>query len=72
MRKKLNVEFHELSSETGVIDIAIRFDTKTGQYNFVIEEQGLPTTLPMHVFNGIMFNVQMDACKGYIQGYRSV
>lgn len=70
MGKSLNVEFHELDAGEGVVDIAIRFDTKSGSYNFVLEENGLPTTLPMHVFNGILFNIQMEACKGYIDGYR--
>lgn len=68
--KQLSIEFHELAAGEGIVDIAIRFDTKSGSYNFLIEENGLPTTLPMHVFNGIMFNIQMDACRGYIDGYR--
>lgn len=71
MSKQLTVEFHELDQGPGVIDLAIRFDTKTGSYNFMIEENGLPTTLPSHIFNGILFNIQMDACRGVIEGYKS-
>jgi hypothetical protein len=70
MSKQLTVEFHELDQGTGVIDLAIRFDTTTGRYNFMIEENGLPTTLPSHIFNGILFNIQMEACRGVIDGYR--
>jgi hypothetical protein len=70
MNKALNVEFHEIEAAPGVVDIAIRYDTKTGSYNFVIEETGLPTTLPLHVFNGILFSILNEACKGTIEGYR--
>lgn len=70
MNKQLNVEFHELASGTGIVDIAIRYNVKTGSYNFLIEENGLPTTLPMHVFNGILFNLATEASRGMIQGYR--
>jgi hypothetical protein len=70
MSKQLNVEFHSLESGEGVVDIAIRYDTKTGSYNFLIEEKGLPVSLPMHVFNGILMNL-VSACQGHIDGYRS-
>lgn len=68
-KKQLNVEFHEISAKAGVVDIAIRYDTNSGQYNFLIEENGIPTTLPMHVFNGILFSVLNEACNGSIDGY---
>lgn len=71
MSKSLNVEFHQLETGEGVVDIAIRYNTKTGSYNFLMEENGLPTTLPMHVFNGILFNLATEACRGVIDGYRS-
>lgn len=70
MSKELSVEFHSLDTGEGVIDFAIRYDTKTGAYNFLIEENGLPTTLPMHVFNGILFSIASEACRGHIDGYR--
>lgn len=68
--KALNVEFHSLDSAPGIVDIAIRYDVKTGSYNFLIEENGLPTTLPSHVFNGILFNLATEASRGVIQGFR--
>lgn len=71
MSKTLNVEFHQIESGSGIVDLAIRFDTKTGSYNFMVEENGLPTTLPMHIFNGIMFCIMNDACRSVIDGYRS-
>ncbi|MCM3746536.1 hypothetical protein M3223_04125 [Paenibacillus pasadenensis] len=71
MGKALNVEFHEIEATAGVVDIAIRYDTNTGAYNFLLEENGLPTTLPMHVFNGILINLIQEACRGKIDGYRS-
>lgn len=69
--KQLNVEFHKINAAPGVIDIAIRYDTKDGRYNFVMEENGLPTTCPMHVFNGILTCVMQAAVAGVIDGYRS-
>lgn len=71
MSKQLNVEFHELEAGEGIVDICIRYDVKTGNHNFLIEENGLPTSLPMHVFNGILFNLASEACRGRIDGYRS-
>jgi hypothetical protein len=71
MSKQLNVEFHQLETGEGIVDIAIRYNVKTGSYNFLIEENGLPTTLPMHVFNGILFNLATEASRGVIDGYRS-
>lgn len=71
MSKTLTVEFHSVEAGPGVVDMAIRFDTKTGRYNFMIEENGLPTGLPMHVFNGILTNLIQEACRGSIEGYRA-
>jgi hypothetical protein len=71
MSKQLIVEFHSLEGAPGVLDIAIRYDTKTGRYNFVMEESGLPTTAPMHVFNGVLTCVMQAAVAGVIDGYRS-
>lgn len=62
--KKLNVEFHTLESGAGVVDIAIRYDTKTGAYDFLLEESGLPIALPAHVFTGVLFNLASDAARG--------
>jgi hypothetical protein len=71
MSKTLNVEFHSLASASGVVDIAIRYNTVTGSYNFLIEENGLPTTLPKHVFNGILINLVNESCGGTIDGHHS-
>lgn len=71
MTKQLNIEFHSLETGEGIVDIAIRYNVNTGSYNFLIEENGLPVTLPMHVFNGILFNLATEACRGVIDGYRS-
>lgn len=57
MSKALNVEFNSMDADIGVVDIAIRYDTKTGRFNYMMEENGLPTTLPTHVFSGILFNI---------------
>lgn len=66
MSKNLNIEFHELKSSEGMVDIAIRYDTKTGRYNYMMEENGLPVTLPSHVFSGILFNVlSVGVAEGY-------
>lgn len=69
MSRALNVEFHEMDSGAGIVDIAIRYDVKTGSYNFLLEENGLPTTVPMHVFTGILFNLASEATRGVIAGY---
>jgi predicted subunit of tRNA(5-methylaminomethyl-2-thiouridylate) methyltransferase len=69
--KELHVEFNHIKAAPGVIDIAIRYDTKDGRYNFVMEENGLPTSAPMHVFNGILTCVMQAAVAGVIDGYRS-
>lgn len=71
MNRQLNVEFHSLDAAPGLLDIAIRYDTKSGRYNFVMEENGLPTTAPMHVFNGILTCVMQAAVAGVIEGYRA-
>lgn len=66
MNKSLNIEFHELEAAEGVVDIGIRYNTKTGNYNYVIEENGLPVTLPAHVFSGILFNIlSVGVADGY-------
>lgn len=71
MSKQLIVDFHSLEQGVGMVDIAIRYDVKTGRYNYLIEENGLPVTLPMHVFNGILFSLATEACRGVINGYSS-
>lgn len=66
MRKQLNIEFHSMEAGPGVVDIAIRYDTKTGRFNYMLEENGLPTTLPTHIFSGIIFNI---ASVGVAEAY---
>lgn len=56
--KTFSVEFESLEADEGVVDFAIRYNTKTGEYNYVIEECGVPVTLPAHVFVGILTIVQ--------------
>ena len=68
--KQLNIEFNSLNAAPGVLDIAIRYDTKTGRYNTVMEENGLPTSTPMHVFNGILTCIILAAAAGVIDGFR--
>lgn len=43
-----------IPSEEGVLDIGIRYNTKTGQYCYRTEEQGLPVSVPAHVWTGIL------------------
>jgi hypothetical protein len=52
--KEFETEFLNIDSGEGVVDIAIRYDTNTGDYNYCIEESGIPATLPVHVFMGIL------------------
>lgn len=52
----------------GQLDISIKFDYKTGDYQFSIEEDGLPTQVPSHVVVGILdtvkTNILIDATVG--------
>lgn len=69
MKHTFSTDFN-LESRPGTVDIALRYDTVTGHYNYRVEECGLPASVPMHVFNGILFSILQQACAGMIQGYR--
>lgn len=53
--------FSTIEASEGVVDIAIRYDTESGKYEYGIEENGLPSELPTHVFLGILEAVKYDA-----------
>lgn len=52
--KSLNFEFNEMKSGTGIVDMVIRFDSKTGAYEFYVEENGLPTSIPAFMIVGML------------------
>lgn len=54
MSKQLQVNFDDIESGDGVVDIAVRYDTNKGEFEFITEENGLPVELPAHVFVGIL------------------
>lgn len=68
MAKGLQVEFNHMESGEGVMDVAVRVNVKTGEFEYVMEENGLPTTVPYIVFAGALQMVLNLAAKNFIDG----
>lgn len=51
----------ENEQQTGVVDIHIKFDTKDGGYHLSMEENGLPTQIPLYILVGILNHVAMQS-----------
>ncbi|WP_433958563.1 hypothetical protein [Cytobacillus horneckiae] len=67
--KQLNVEFESLESKPGTLDVAIRVNVEEGSFEFVIEENGLPTTVPYIHLAGALQLVLNQAAYRYYKGY---
>jgi hypothetical protein len=52
-----------IPAKDGTIDIAIRYDTVDGHYNWRVEENGLPVSVPQHVMSGILMNIIVSGLK---------
>lgn len=59
MGKTFTTEF-DMESGEGIVDIAIRTNTKNGQWEFAMEENGVPVTLPQHILFGILVGVMKN------------
>lgn len=55
--KNLNFDFNHLESGEGIVDMVIRFDSKTGAFEFYVEENGLPTSVPAFMIIGMLNQV---------------
>lgn len=67
--KQLQVEFENMESKPGTLDVAVRVDMETGDFEFTIEENGLPTTVPYILFAGALQMVLNQAAYRYYKGY---
>lgn len=54
-----NPNFKQLKSGQGTLDIAIRFDSVTGAYELILEENGLPTETPVNAIVGALESVKV-------------
>ncbi|MMZ46530.1 hypothetical protein D1872_81470 [compost metagenome] len=58
MSKVFTTEFVSMNSGPGIIDIAIRFNNNMGgncgEFEFSLEENGIPVTVPAHILVGIL------------------
>ncbi|WP_199614660.1 hypothetical protein [Paenibacillus alkalitolerans] len=54
MDKKFIAEFDNVDPGEGVLDIAIRLNTKNGDWELYIEENGMPVSVPEHVLVGAL------------------
>ena len=69
MSKQFCVEFEKMESKPGTLDLALRIDTETGDYEFIIEESGLPVTVPYYQFVGLMQLLIGHATYRFYNGY---
>jgi hypothetical protein len=67
--KTLQVEFDTMVKKPGTLDVAVRVDMETGHFEFVIEENGLPTTVPYILFAGALTMVLNQAAYRFYNGY---
>jgi len=56
--RKLQVEFESIESKPGVLDLAIRYDGNSGSFEYVVEENGIPVSVPAHIVAGVLAIVQ--------------
>lgn len=69
MSKVFNTEFERLESAPGMLDMAVRINVNNGDYEFSVEENGLPTTLPYYQFVGVMQMLITHASERFWRGY---
>lgn len=67
MSKSLSVEFDDMESGSGIFDLAIRYDVKKGNYEFCVEENGVPTTMFSHEFVGILKMIESHAINKFFK-----
>ncbi|MGP9042121.1 hypothetical protein [Cytobacillus kochii] len=66
--KQFNVEFESLESKPGTLDVAIRVNVEEGTFEFILEENGLPTTAPYIHLAGALQLVLNQATHQYYNG----
>lgn len=59
-------KFSQIKESKGVIDVLVRFDTNTGEFELAIEECGKPTEVPVIAVVGLLESVKIGvAMNGY-------
>lgn len=69
MSKSFSVEFERLDSGVGILDLALRFNPQDGEYEFVIEENGIPITVPFYQFAGMLQMLITHSGHRFWNGY---
>ena len=69
MGKGFSVEFDSLEAGEGILDLALRTNVNTGQFEFIIEEAGLPITVPYYQFCGLLTMMINHSSQRFFHGY---
>jgi hypothetical protein len=69
LSKDLQVQFDSMEAGPGVLDIAMRINVQTQDYEFVFEENGLPVKVPHYQLVGLLQMLIGHATHRFWHGY---